>query len=60
MKRGGQKRLQLPDGATQSRRTDSSQVTALARAFRRNRILEADEFATTIDVGGREDAEFSW
>ena len=34
VKRGGRKEMQLPDSASQTRRTDSALVKALARAFR--------------------------
>lgn len=54
VKRGGRKEMQLPDGAAQSRRTDSTLVKALARAFRWKRILEAGEFATIAELAERE------
>ena len=40
VKRGGRKEMQMPEGATQPRRTDSTLVKALARAFRWKRMLE--------------------
>ena len=46
VKRGGRKEMQLPEGATQPRRTDNTLVKALARAFRWKRMLESGEFAT--------------
>ena len=46
VKRGGRKEMQLPEGASQTRRTDSALVKALARAFRWKRMLESGEFAT--------------
>lgn len=46
VKRGGRKEMQLPEGVKQPRRTDSTLVKALARAFRWKRMLESDEFAT--------------
>jgi len=46
VKRGGRKEMRLPDGATPPRRTDSTLVKALARAFRWKRMLESGEFAT--------------
>jgi len=50
VKRGGRKEMQLPEGAAQPRRTDSSLVKALARAFRWKRILESGEFATVAEL----------
>ena len=54
VKRGGRKEMQLPDGATQPRRTDSTLVKALARAFRWKRMLESGEFATIAELAERE------
>lgn len=54
VKRGGRKEMQLPEGATQARRTDSTLVKALARAFRWKRMLESGEFATIADLAERE------
>lgn len=54
VKRGGRKEMQLPDGAMQPRRTDSTLVKALARAFRWKRMLELGEFATTGELAERE------
>ena len=54
VKRGGRKEMQLPDGATQSRRNDSTLVKALARAFRWKRMLESGEFATIAELAKRE------
>lgn len=54
VKRGGRKEMQLPAGATQPRRTDSSLVKALARAFRWKRMLETGEFATIAELAERE------
>lgn len=54
VKRGGRKEMQLPDGAAQPRRTDSSLVKALARAFRWKRLLESGEFATIAELAERE------
>jgi len=54
VKRGGRKEMQLPEGATQSRRTDSSLVKALARAFRWNRMLGSSEFVTIAELAERE------
>ncbi|MGI3213040.1 hypothetical protein ACROSR_18245 [Roseovarius tibetensis] len=53
-KRGGRKEMQLPEGATPSRRTDSTLVKALARAFRWKRMLESGEFTTIAELAERE------
>lgn len=53
-KRGGRKEMHLPDGALQRRRTDSTLVKALARAFRWKRMLDSGEFATIGELAGRE------
>jgi hypothetical protein len=50
VKRGGRKEIQMPDGAVQSRRTDSTLVKALARAFRWKRMLESGEYATIAEL----------
>ena len=50
VKRGGRKEMQLPEGATQARRTDSALIKALARAFRWKRMLESGEFATIAEL----------
>jgi hypothetical protein len=54
VKRGGRKEMHLPEGATQSRRADSTLVKALARAFRWKRMLESGEFATIAELAARE------
>lgn len=54
VKRGGRKEVQLPEGATQTRRTDTALVKALARAFRWKRMLESGEFATIAELAERE------
>ena len=54
VKRGGRKEMQLPEGAAQPRRTDSTLVKALARAFRWKRMLESGEFATVAELAERE------
>lgn len=54
VKRGGRKEMQMPDGAVQPRRTDSTLVKALARAFRWKRMLESGEFATIAELAERE------
>jgi len=54
VKRGGRKEMQMPDGAAQPRRTDSTLVKALARAFRWKRMLESGEYATIAELAERE------
>ncbi|QFT96071.1 hypothetical protein FIU85_02025 [Roseovarius sp. THAF8] len=54
VKRGERKEMQMPDGAMQPCRTDSTLVKALARAFRWKRMLESDEFATIAELAQRE------
>ena len=54
VKRGGRKEMQMPEGATQPRRTDNTLVKALARAFRWKRMLESSEFATIAELAERE------
>ncbi|SFZ84361.1 hypothetical protein SAMN02983003_1966 [Devosia enhydra] len=54
VKRGGRKEMQTPDSATQRRRTNSTLVKALARAFRWKRLLESAEFATIAELAERE------
>jgi hypothetical protein len=54
VKRGGRKEMQMPEGATQPRKTDSTLVKALARAFRWKRMLESGEFATIAELAERE------
>ncbi len=54
VKRGGRKEMQLPEGATQSRRADNTLVKAMARAFRWKRMLESGEFATIAELAERE------
>jgi hypothetical protein len=46
--------MHLPEGPTHSRRTDSTLVKALARAFRWKRILESGEFATIAELAEHE------
>lgn len=54
VKRGGRKEMQFPEGATEPRRTDSTLVKALARAFRWKRMLETGEFATIAELAERD------
>ena len=54
VKRGGRKEMQLPDCVKQPRRTDSTLVKALARAFRWKRLLESGEFVTIAELAERE------
>lgn len=54
VKRGGRKEMQLPPGAPQSRKTDSTLVKALARAFRWKRMLDTGGFVTIAELAARE------
>lgn len=54
VKRGGRKEMHLPEGGAQPRRTDSTLVKALARAFRWKRMLDSGEFATIAELAERE------
>ena len=60
VKRGGRKEMQMPEGATQPRRTDNTLVKALARAFRWKRMLESGEFATIGELAEREGIAVSY
>jgi hypothetical protein len=46
--------MQLPDGVKHQRRTDSTLVKALARAFRWKRLLESGEYATIAELAEHE------
>lgn len=54
VRRGGRKEMQLTDCAAPSRKTDSTLVKALARAFRWQRMLDSGEFATIAELAARE------
>jgi len=54
VKSGGRKEMQMPEGAKQPRRTDSTLVKALARAFRWKRMLESGEYANIAELAERE------
>jgi len=54
LKRGGRKETQLPEGSSQTRKTDKTFVKALARAFRWKRMLDSGEFATIAELAERE------
>ena len=45
--------MQLPDGAPQQRKADSTLVKALARAFRWKRMLESGQFTTIGELAER-------
>lgn len=46
--------MQLPDGVKHQRRTDSTLVKALARAFRWKRLLKSGEYATIAELAEHE------
>lgn len=54
VKCGGRKEMQMPEGGTQLRRTDTTLVKALARALRWKRMLESGELATIAELAQRE------
>lgn len=60
VKRGGRKEMQLPKGVAQPRRTDSTLIKALARAFRWKRMLESGDFATIAELAEREGIALSY
>lgn len=60
VKRGGRKEMQMPEGATPSRRTDNTLVKALARSFRWKRMLEAGEFMSISELAEREGIAFTY
>ncbi|WP_193140980.1 hypothetical protein [Meridianimarinicoccus sp. MJW13] len=50
VKRGGRKKMQLPEGASQQPRSDNTLIKALARAFRWKRMLESGAFTTIAEL----------
>lgn len=54
VKRGGRKEMQMPEGSVQARRTDSTLVKALARAFRWQKMLEEGAFPTISQLAAHE------
>lgn len=60
VKHGGRQEMQMPESATQPRRTDNTLVTALARTFRRKQMLESGEFASISDLAEREGIAFTY
>jgi hypothetical protein len=60
VKRGGRKEMQMPEGAAHARRTDSTLVKALARAFRWKRMLESGEFVSISELAEREGIAFTY
>ena len=60
VKRGGRKEMQLPEGAAQARKPDSTLVKALARAFRWKRMLESGDFASISELAEKEGIAFTY
>jgi hypothetical protein len=60
VKRGGKKEMQMPEGVTQSQRTDNTLVKALARAFRWKRMLESGEFSSISELAEKEGIAFTY
>lgn len=54
VKRGGRKEIRPPEGAPQTRRSDSTLFKALGRAFRWKRLLESGDFATIGELAEHE------
>tara|TARA_R100001369_G_scaffold35999_1_gene61344 strand:+ start:149 stop:544 length:396 start_codon:yes stop_codon:yes gene_type:complete len=54
VKRGGRKEMQMPEGASSTRKMDNTLIKALARAFRWKRMLESGEFTTTKELAVHE------
>lgn len=54
IKRGGRKEMLLPEGVAPPRKTDSTLIKALARAFRWKRMLDSGEFATIAELAEHE------
>jgi hypothetical protein len=60
VKRGGRKEIHPPPGALAPRKTDSTLIKALARAFRWKRMLDTGEFATITELAAREGIALSY
>jgi hypothetical protein len=60
VKRGGRKEMLLPESAAQLRRTDSTLIKALARAFRWERMLDSGEFTTIAELAERGGNSFTY
>jgi hypothetical protein len=54
VKRGGRKEIRPPEGAPQTRRSDSTLVKALGRAFRWKQLLESGDFAAIGELAEHE------
>ena len=54
VRRGGRKEMQTPEGVALPRQADRTLVKALARAFRWQRLLESEAFATIAKLAERE------
>lgn len=54
VKRGGRKEIELPEGTTRPRRSDSTLVRALARAFHWKRMLDSGEFMSAVELADHE------
>lgn len=60
IKRGGRKEIVLPAGAVEPRRTDSTLVRALGRAFRWKRLLDSGACLTIAEVAERDGVAMSY
>lgn len=60
IKRGGRKEMVLPAGVVEPRRTDSTLVRALVRAFRWKRMLDSAACLTIAELAEREGIAMSY
>jgi len=54
MKRGGRKKILLPEGTMQKQMADNTLIKALARAFRWKQMLETGNFVTIAELAKQE------
>ena len=60
VKRGGRKKILLPEGTMQPQMADNTLIKALARAFRWKRMLESGEFTTIAELAAKEGLAVSY
>jgi len=54
VKRGGRKKILLPEGTMQKQMADNTLIKALARAFRWKQMLETGNFVTIAELAKQE------
>ena len=54
VKRGGRKKILLPEGTMQKQVADNTLIKALARAFRWKQMLETGNFVTIAELAKQE------